>query len=169
MGRDKAFVEVDGVPLAEVAARALRGAGALRLAAVGGDLGPLGRLGFETVADPAPSIGPLGGIVAALRWASAPACAVLACDLPFVAAAAVRSVVDALEADPGVVAAVPVVEGRREVLLGCYRQSVVSTLEAALAAGQRSPTRVLETLPVATVRLDDERWAWNANRPEDLP
>ena len=39
MGRDKAFVEVDGAPMAQRVARAMRGAGALEVVCVGGDAG----------------------------------------------------------------------------------------------------------------------------------
>ena len=51
MGTDKAFIEIDGVPMARRVASALADAGCESIYAVGGDSIRLRRLGFVTLAD----------------------------------------------------------------------------------------------------------------------
>lgn len=166
MGRDKAFVEVGGVPLAAIAAAALRGAGAAPIVAVGGDAERLAALGLDPVADRWPGAGPLGGIVTALSAAPAGVVVVLACDLPFVTAEAVEAVAGALgDAD----AAVPEVGGRLEPLLAAYRDTCTAPFTEALAAGRGAVRDALARVRVERVTLADPRWVANANTPEDLP
>ena len=163
MGRDKALVEVDGVPMAARVAAALRDAGATEVLAVGGDADALAPLGLTTVGDRWPGEGPLGGIVTALHAAANDVVAVLACDLPFVTGAAVRALVGALdEAEADVALA--------DVLLGVYRRTTcLPVLQQALERGERAPRRALDGLHVVRVTLTDPSWAANVNRPEDLP
>ena len=61
MGRDKATLPVDGVPMAARVADALRRAGAEPVLAVGGDQAALEALGLTWVADRHPGEGPSGG------------------------------------------------------------------------------------------------------------
>ena len=163
MGRDKALVEVDGVPMAGRVAAALRDAGAAEVLAVGGDAEALARLGLTPVADRWPGEGPLGGIVTALHAAAHDVVAVLACDLPFVTGEAITAIVDALgDADADAAVA--------DVLLAVYRRSAcLAPLEAALLAGERAPRHAFDGLDVVRVTLPDPSWAANVNRPEDLP
>jgi molybdopterin-guanine dinucleotide biosynthesis protein A len=71
MGRDKAFVVVDGEPMVVRVARALRGAGADEVVAVGGDEARLSALGLAHLPDDHPGEGPLGGVLTALRLVGA--------------------------------------------------------------------------------------------------
>ncbi|MET0580139.1 MAG: NTP transferase domain-containing protein, partial [Ilumatobacteraceae bacterium] len=66
MGTDKAFVEVDGVPMAERVAAALSGGGCSPVSYVGGDVALLARFGRTVHADRFPGAGPLGGVLTAL-------------------------------------------------------------------------------------------------------
>ena len=91
MGTDKAFVEVDGRPMAGRVAAALRAAGAAEVLAVGGDLDRLPSLGFDrAVPDRHPGEGPLGGLLTALAAAGHDVVVVLACDVPAARAAVGR-------------------------------------------------------------------------------
>jgi molybdopterin-guanine dinucleotide biosynthesis protein A len=166
MGRDKAFVNVAGRPLAVIAADALTGAGAVEVLAVGGDGAALRALGLEPVPDLHPGAGPLGGVITALERAVGEWVVVLACDLPHVTAAAVAAVAAARGDD--IDAVVPTDDDHTHVLLAAYRRSCLVPFTAALAEGERSLRRALAPLAVRTLTLDDPRWAWNANRPEDL-
>jgi molybdopterin-guanine dinucleotide biosynthesis protein A len=67
MGRDKAFVVVDGEPMVVRVARALQGAGAAEVVAVGGDEAGLSAVGLAHLPDDHPGEGPLGGVLTALR------------------------------------------------------------------------------------------------------
>src|SRR5437868_4184855 len=126
MGRDKAFVEVAGRPLATIARDALLGAGAGEVLAIGGDGTRLTQLGFRAVPDNAPGEGPLAALATALRVAQHDIVVVLACDLPAVTAAAVIALLNALgDAD----AAVPDVDGRAQVLMAAYRRRCLPVVE----------------------------------------
>ncbi len=167
MGVDKALVAVDGVPMAELARRALVGAGAAELVAVGGDLPALGEMGFVGHPDDHPGAGPLGGILTALRVATHDPVVVLACDLPLVDAAGITEVLAAL--GPADDAAVPERSGRLEPLHAAYRHRCLPALERAFGLGERAPHRALALVAVRRVALSDPGWLRNVNRPEDVP
>ena len=81
MGRDKALLELGGVPLIVRTARLVEAV--VGSATVVGDTAAIRALGLRTVADDWPGAGPLGGIATALRVSSAPWSLVVACDLPY--------------------------------------------------------------------------------------
>lgn len=133
MGRDKATLEVGGVPLARRGAEVLRAAVQVAL-----EVGP-GRSGLAAVTETPPGSGPLAAVVAGWQHLVASAgekrpAVVLACDLPDVPAA----LVDWLATHPGDQSVVPVVDGRHQPL--CARWSVADLERAAaqLGAGERS-------------------------------
>jgi len=168
MGRDKALLEVGGRPLAAVVAAALVGAGADPVLAVGGDGGALARLGLVPVPDDAPGEGPLGGLLTALRVASTPVVAVLACDLPAARAEAVTRVVDALGSRPDADVALPVVGGRRALVHGAWRRAARPALAAAFAGGERSLVGAVARLQVVEVAGIEPAWLADADAPTDL-
>lgn len=167
MGRDKAFVDVHGRPLAAVARDALARAGATEVVAVGGDADRLASLGLRPVADRWPGAGPLGALVTALGAVEAPVAVVLACDLVAVDAAAVRVVLRAL-ATSGADVAVPVVAGRLEVLAAAWSVRCRPALATAFAAGLRAPSRALADLRVHEVRGLPPDSLVDADSPADL-
>lgn len=151
MGRDKASLPVDGVPMAVRVATALRAAGAAEVVAVGGDPGALGALGLTAVADdPAAgawgsppareaSPGPLVGIATALRALPTDVVLVVACDLVAPAPEAMAATVAALHADAAADLAVPTDAGDRpQWLHAAWRQRARTRLLDALTAGERS-------------------------------
>ncbi|HLM64354.1 MAG TPA: molybdenum cofactor guanylyltransferase [Acidimicrobiales bacterium] len=71
MGQDKAFLVVEGEAMVVRVARALRGAGAGEVVAVGGDAAGLRGLGLAHLPDDHPGDGPLGGVLTALRLVGA--------------------------------------------------------------------------------------------------
>ena len=127
--------------------------------------------------DDTPGLGPLGGIVTALRRAESlgfPGALCVAADMPFVSAALLRLVL--AEADPAT-AVVPESSGRRsfEPLCAYYPVAALPAAEAALVAGERAPHRLLERLDVRRVSLarvrtlgDPEILFFNINTREDL-
>lgn len=167
MGRDKAFVHYDGVPMARRVADVLAAAGCDPVVAVGGDAVGLADLGLDCVADGWPGEGPVGGVLTALeRWPDSDAVMVVACDLPRLGAGTVRALLDALGADPSTVAAVAVTD-RDEPLCVAWRPAASTLLRAALEAGERRLHRVLATAPCARVHVDLQDLA-NVNTPSDL-
>ncbi|MEN9646331.1 MAG: hypothetical protein RL238_3000 [Actinomycetota bacterium] len=167
MGRDKAFVEYDGVPMARRVADALRAAGCDPVAAVGGDAEGLRRLGLDPVPDGWPGEGPVGGVRTALeRWPEADAVVAVACDLPRLTAATVTRLLDALAGAPTAVAAVAVTD-RDEPLCVAWRPAASPSLAAAMGAGERRLHAVLAATACVRVAVDLQDLA-NVNAPSDL-
>jgi molybdopterin-guanine dinucleotide biosynthesis protein A len=86
MGRTKALIEIDGVPMALRVAAALRDAGCVGVVAYGGDPGELAVLDIPVLPDRYPGTGPLGGVLGALELFESQqpvgGVFVVACDLP---------------------------------------------------------------------------------------
>ena len=177
MGRDKALIEIDGRPLALIAADALRAAGADRVVVVGGDADALAGHGLEVHPDDQPGEGPLGAIVTALELVAVPQGAVpsddhivmvLACDMPAIDRSTVAAVVGALRDRPDAEAAAPRIGDRLQILTAAYRIRLRAHLAAAFEAGERAPRRALDGVEVVAVEgLDPARLA-DVDRPDDL-
>jgi molybdenum cofactor guanylyltransferase len=168
MGRDKAFLEVDGEPMVLRVARVLADAGASRVVAVGGDAVGLQAIGMEVVPDPRQGDGPLAGIAAALHAAAGEETVmVVACDLVDLSPAGIRTVIGALHASPDAHVAVPVIDGRPEPLHTAWRPSAGHAVEAALDAGERAVHPLFERLTTVSVTGMDPRWFANINTPAD--
>jgi molybdopterin-guanine dinucleotide biosynthesis protein A len=166
MGTPKADLLVEGAPMAVRVADAARSAGATAVAAVGRPVE-----GLEHLVEDEPGAGPLAALLAALAWAAGDTVLVLGCDLIAPSAAAMRSVVDELDADADADAAVPVVDGRAQWLHGAWRSrdATIATLQQAFAGGERSLHGAAEALRVHRVASDDGAPFRDADRPEDLP
>lgn len=157
MGRDKALVEVDGMPLVLRVATALSEAASIT--AIGGDLVALSQLGLEAVPDDHPGEGPLPALAQAAAFGSEDVVVVLACDMPFVNGATVRALVEAVGAHD---AAVAVTDGHRQPLLAAWRRTVLVGPHDA-----RSPMQLLDQLAVAEVEVAPDT-ARDLDAPEDL-
>jgi molybdopterin-guanine dinucleotide biosynthesis protein A len=170
MGRDKATLDVDGVPMAGRVAAALRAAGCAAVVAIGGDPLALAPVGLDVVGDDHPGEGPLGGILTALRWFGSRAEAkarvvVVSCDVPWIAADDVRRMIDA----PAPAGAVVVAHStRREPLCAVWPLPPPPSVVAAFAAGERAVHRALATLEVVEIGVDPAALR-NVNTPTDVP
>jgi molybdopterin-guanine dinucleotide biosynthesis protein A len=172
MGGDKATVRFEGERLAERASRLLRQVcGDVVVAS--GDGRRLGWLGLPQVADPIPDAGPLAGIVAGLEAARTDLVAVVAVDMPFASPGVLRLLAERIGDRP---AAVPLTLEGTQPLHAVYARAAAPTLRAALEAGERSVRRAVDALGALVVEPGEwravdptGRFAWNVNRPEDLP
>jgi len=117
------------------------------------------------VEDEQPDLGPLGGILAALKAAKNEACAVVACDIPDVDLPLLRSLARAAgQAD----IAVPVgPAGHYEPLFAVYRKSVVPEIEALLRTKERSVLPLYERCRTAVVGFRDPGRLRNLNTRAD--
>jgi molybdopterin-guanine dinucleotide biosynthesis protein A len=163
MGRDKALIELDGVPMALRVARAATEAGAREVLTVGG-----ADVGLRYVPDQAPGEGPLGGLLTALDALPDDVVLVVSCDLVAPSPAAMATTVARLEAD---VAVPRPADGPPQWLHAAWRRGVAETLRARFAAGERSIHRAVAAaqLQVAWVEGLDPAALDDADRPEDLP
>ena len=157
MGRDKAAIEVDGTAMADRVAAALRAAGALEVARIGGATGD--------VPDDDPGEGPLGGVLTALRWSDEQVLVVAPCDLVSPSPGTFTALVAELVASPGALAAVP---DRDRPLPVALRATAEAPLRAAFVAGERSVRRALAGLDGAVVEVDGTGLD-DADTPDRLP
>jgi molybdopterin-guanine dinucleotide biosynthesis protein A len=157
MGRDKAAIEIDGVPLVERVLDALRAGGATSVATVGGSAG--------SVPDHVAGAGPLAGVLGALAWSPCELLVVAPCDLLAPDAAAFAELAAALDVHPAAVAAVPAPDRPLPMAL---RRSARPGLLAAFERGERSLRGALAPLELLVVPLTADAVA-DADGPGDLP
>ncbi len=172
MGRDKAWLEFEGLPLVVRQANRLREAfddvvvAAKRAA-------PFAAFGLRAIEDVESGFAPIFGIRAALADSGRPIFA-LAVDLPrFPAALAEALASDLVGKNLPCVA--PVLEGRVQGLCAAYAPSVLAEVERAIGAGRLA---VRDLVAECGGALRDEgfwgRWGGremfeNWNRPDDRP
>lgn len=174
MGRDKASLRVEGIPLLELQLRRARAAGAGGLWVACGVGGPTCEAGVEGVrwlTDPAPDCGPWPGLVSALRASGAGLLMVLAVDLPALTPGFLGRLIEASGPGRGCVP-----ESRHGIEPLCAAYPVAEALREAreIEAGGHSSPRALalrgieagwmRALPLSA---DDERCLVNWNRPGD--
>lgn len=169
MGRTKALVEVDGVPMARRAAEVLAAAGCVSVVAIGGDPVELEPLGLPVLAERHPGSGPLGGVIRALEWsadANVDGVVIVACDLPFLGVREVTRLVDALRRHPDVDVVVART-ARIEPACAVWRPDAAAALHEMFDAGERALHRAIERVTSIEVDVDPHALG-NINTPEDL-
>ena len=171
MGRDKALLEIAGVPLLVRTARLLEP----RVAGVT-VIGPPERyaaLGLRVVPDDRAGLGPLGGIATALRISSSEWNLVVGCDLPYLTGEWLDWLIARARASPAD-AVVPESARGLEPLCAIYRARCAPTLAAALARGVRKATDAVAALAMEKVTVGQWRafeaggaLFQNMNTPDD--
>jgi molybdenum cofactor guanylyltransferase len=161
MGRDKALLELDGVPLL------LRTVGLIESVlprpTVIGHLEAYESLGLEVLPDDWPGAGPLGGMATALRNSRTLWSLVVACDLPYLTKAWLRYLVGralASEAE----AVLPVNRRGVESLCAMYHKRGEPAIRRALERGTRRVNDALAGLRLETIDPGE----WEAFDPEGL-
>lgn len=136
-----------------------------------GEADPYRSFGLASVADDPPHVGPLGGLLGLLGYASARGATLvlaLACDLPRLS----RHVLARLASEqPQAHALVATLEGVRNPLLARYRvQAALPQARRVLSEGTRSLQAVLDALAAETLVVDAAETAtlgdWDT--PEDI-
>jgi molybdenum cofactor guanylyltransferase len=180
MGRDKRLIEIDGEPMARLAARGLRaGSDELLVVVAPGRELPVwvvDGLDARIVQDRRADAGPLAGLEAALDAARHELVVVAASDMPWMRPALVHGLAKALaEAPPDVVGVAVATDRGREPLLACYRRRLLPMVSRLLDSGERRMGALfdaerIEPMPeVAWRRLDPHGMSVrNINRPADL-
>jgi molybdopterin-guanine dinucleotide biosynthesis protein A len=175
MGRDKALISVEGVPLI----RRVYDAADRCVDSVCVVTPWPGRYQFVLPAEcqfiqevPAPeggSAGPLVGFVQGLGQAATDWVLLLACDLPRLRAEVLQAAIATLpHASPDTVAVLPRSEKGWEPLCGFYHRRCFSELIAFVAQGGRSFQSWLEGRSVMELVLADASVLFNCNTPNDL-
>ena len=119
--------------------------------------------------DPTHAAGPLAGLAAGLAWAASEgfdALATLPCDTPFVGAAEVRALIEALGAADGAYA---VTQDGPQGLCAIWRCRLAPALAARLAGGDHPPVhRLLAEIGSLPVRFEKAAPFRNINTEADL-
>ncbi len=170
MGVDKATIRFEGMTLLERAVARLDAVCDPVLIAPGGTSATMP--GRQAIADASANAGPLGGVVAALRYSPHRLLAVVAVDLPWVDPGLIRMLAD-LIGDRDV--ALCETRGGFEPLHAVYSTTLLAAAETALAGPNRSLRRLIGTAKALRVPESEwrgagfsERFALNINTPEDL-
>jgi molybdopterin-guanine dinucleotide biosynthesis protein A len=164
MGRDKALLSVEEIPMALRVAHSMFEAGAKDVFAVGGNAESLLTLGLRFVPDEYPGEGPLGGIVSALRVATEAVVVVTACDMPWIRSDHVARLVRALGANDVVMSAA---DGRAQPLHAAWGDTALDKLERAFLLGERSPQRAIRDLQYAIVDFGAGSWSIDLDTPDE--
>ena len=171
MGADKAFIEIDGVPLWRRQLQILEELRPDELFIAGPAHDEWQEANCVIIPDAAPNGGPLGGLVAALRHCSATLLLTIAIDLPNITSNYLRKLVGACAEDRGVV---PTHGERFEPVAAVYPKHALALAESCLASRdlsvQRFAARCLSEGLVITQEIsEDERPLFlNMNTPEDV-
>jgi molybdopterin-guanine dinucleotide biosynthesis protein A len=171
MGRDKAWLEVDGRPLIERQLALVRESGATGVFISGRAGADYSSLGCRVLEDDFAAVGPLAGIERGLAAMTSPLLLVLAVDLPRMEAQFLRRLALACADDHG---AVPEVRGNLEPLVAIYPKRAYAVIVEQLRAG-RNAVHEFASICMATgsvqrfpVTVMDEPLFLNWNAPGDL-
>lgn len=171
MGRDKAWLELEGVPLVRLAVEKIRSVGITEIFISGREDRDYSSLNCPVLRDLEPGYGPLGGIERALDACTSPLLLVLAVDMPHMTPAFLRKLIR--HCDP-LAGAVPKLAGHLEPLAAVYPKrchvlafnAVIKSRHAVrdfAAACQRE--HAVHLLPVSAA---DASCFVNWNTPADL-
>jgi molybdopterin-guanine dinucleotide biosynthesis protein A len=171
MGRTKALIELDGVPMARRVADALALAGCTSVIASGGDPVELEPLGLLVVPDRHPGSGPLGGVLGALELFAESdlhidGVFVAACDLPALRGEDLAGMVDAVRHRPDVDVVVAHA-ARIEPTCAIWRPRASERLREIFDSGERALHRAIEQLQFCAVEIEPGA-VRNINTPDDL-
>jgi molybdopterin-guanine dinucleotide biosynthesis protein A len=171
MGTDKAFIEIEGVPLWRRQLQLLEELRPDELFIAGPLRAEWQEMNCIIIPDAKQNAGPLAGIVAALQRCSAPLLLVIAIDLPNMTSRYLRELLHSCASDRGVI---PSHGEHWEPLTAVYPKGSLSIGEKFLASRDLSVQRfaahcVAEGLAAQKPIADDERRLFlNMNTPDDL-
>ncbi len=149
-GSDKARAEIDGEPLIKRIVRILAPC-ASSFTAVAESPGKYADLGVRTIADVRAGLGPIGGLVTALKDLPNPGWLLLcSCDMVAVDCEWVNTLLAARPSNSQAAA----FEGERiEPLFALYHSSLIEEIERGIAAGELSPSGLIARVPSSRLPL----------------
>jgi molybdopterin-guanine dinucleotide biosynthesis protein A len=162
MGRDKALLELDGVPLLVRTVRLVESV--IARPTVIGQAGAYQSLGLHSIADDWPTAGPLGGIATALRASAGLWSLIVACDLPYLTKAWLDYLVGRALASEAADVLLPLNLRGAEPLCAMYHKRCQPAIHRALTRGTRKVTDALLGLQLKTIDPAE----WEAFDPDGL-
>ena len=171
MGRDKAFLEIDGVALWQRQLQTLHELAPPEIFLAGPTQPEWIETGLEIVADVGIDVGPLGGLVAVLRRCKNTRLLVLAVDLPNMTSELLKQLLAMSSNDVGVV---PKRNERFEPLAAVYPARCLALAESCLNAGEYSLQQLARcatssgVMTAKAIAENEESLFFNLNTPVDL-
>ncbi len=171
MGRDKRWLEFDGVPLLEwMLRKAQRQPFARRYLCCERKTAELlalaGKFEAELLVDAEHGLGPMEGLRAGLSAMPTEYAVAVSCDMPFFVFSALQAVFAATR--PPYKAVLAETAGHMQPLASVYHRTMAADFAAALAAGQRKLGAVIEGVPHCRIPVERVNCLFNANTPADM-
>jgi molybdopterin-guanine dinucleotide biosynthesis protein A len=158
MGRDKALLPYHGSTLSACIAH--------EVAEAAGTAVLVGNPGIG-IPDLYPGEGPLGGILTALAHTRADWNLIVACDMPFVAAPFLKTLLDAARGSDADAVVPRGPSGLIEPLCAVYHRRAGAAIQARFDAGTRKIATALEGLRVVSPQFTESVCFQNLNTPEE--
>jgi molybdopterin-guanine dinucleotide biosynthesis protein A len=171
-GKNKAFIIVEGVKIIDRNLRVLRTRFS-RISIITNNKEQFSDYSsYPMSSDYYHNIGPLAGIHSALRNAQSDFVFVTSCDMPFLDAAIITSIVDFVDVQT-VDAIIPRINNKIEPLFALYNVAILDRLEQHITRDEnRSIRSFLAKIDTRYIELEDnastKRAFTNINKPEDL-
>jgi molybdopterin-guanine dinucleotide biosynthesis protein A len=169
MRRDKAALEYHGKPQVRWAWELLEELTESAFVSVRRDQReePL-RVGLPQIVDQLERVGPIAGIVSALRSHPRHAFLVVACDLPFIGRQTLEHLLEHRDAARAATAYRSTHDGLPEPLCAIYEPAALASMEEFLAAGRDCPRKFLLRSNALILDQPDPRSLDNVNTPDEF-
>ena len=169
MGSDKAALVADGETQLDRAVRLLeRHLDTVFVSARADQAGDAVRGRYRQIIDRYDDLGPVAGILSAMKAHPGSSWLVLACDLPRIDDATIACLVDQASADHVATAFVSVVDGLPEPLCAVYRPAAEALIEEFVAEGIKCPRKMLINSHTCLLEQPSPGALHNINTPDDL-
>jgi molybdenum cofactor guanylyltransferase len=160
MGRDKALLpHPAGGTMIQAVARAV--------AEACGGVTAVGHPQIASIPDLYPGQGPLGGVLTALRHTFTGWNLIVACDMPALTGAFLKTLIGRARASSAHVILPRGPDNLPQPLCALYHRAALPHLERSYAAGERSLVKAIRGLPTEPFAVADLDYFQNVNTPED--
>lgn len=170
MGHNKAFIELEGRSIISRAAHVMTvvfGSPVI----IANDTSLYSHLGLPIYPDVIQDAGSIGGIYTALYHSKTDYAFVVACDMPWLDAGCIESVIDAIDGSDCVI---PYITGKLHPMHAAWSKKCMGRLEAAIKSGNLRINDLLKGLKLKMLTIDHfnglpiERSVENVNTRADL-
>ena len=127
-----------------------------------------GALKLPAIPDRVADAGPLGGIVSALEHSRSSWALIVACDMPFLATAALSELLERALHSPAQAIVPRTPDGRLQPLCAIYSKTALGALSDALHGGTYKLSEAFAGLRWEVLTVHDAQPFANVNRPSDL-
>ena len=173
MGRDKAFVELAGIPMIQWVISSLVAQCSAKAIIISNEPEKYSQFGLPVYPDVIPGMGPLSGLFTAFTVTGADRVMIAPCDSPFISPDVIKFILN--YPDGGADAVIPFVDGREQGMLAVYSRGAVDRFAERIASASMmfdefrlGLDRIFITEDELRVVEPDLRTFLNVNAPGDL-